>query len=249
MRHIGRHRVHLESTDSTNTRAAEYASDPANAGLVVTADLQGQGRGQYGRVWQSPPGANVLLSALVFPPKDLRRPAILTGFAAVAVAETVRDFTGLEATIKWPNDVLVEGKKICGILIEGGVRSSSAGPYFVIGIGLNVNLSAADVAAMVLPDATSLLLAVGRPLDVPEVTQALIKRLDEGYGRLFDGDRATLELAWINRLDLLGRTVAIELMDGHAVEGCLTELSFDELILDRTTQFKPQEVRHLRSIA
>ena len=105
---------------------------------------------------------------------ELRRPAILTAFAAVVVVEVVFRTTGETATIKWPNDVLVRGKKVCGILSEAGVRSAEHGPHFVVGIGLNVNLSADDFARMELPDATSLSILAGRPLDVPGVTRSLI---------------------------------------------------------------------------
>ena len=102
-------------------RVAEFAHDPACGGIVVTADLQSCGRGQHGRVWESPPGVNVLLSTLLFPPPELRRPALLTAFAAVSVTETILEVTGQHSTIKWPNDVLLSGKKVCGILIECGV--------------------------------------------------------------------------------------------------------------------------------
>src|SRR5215213_7447112 len=173
-RHIGRRHIHLDATDSTNTRAAELAHDPACAGTVITAGLQAQGRGQHGRVWQSPPGTNVLLSALLFPPPELRRPAVLTAWAAVVVGETVLQVTGQQTAIKWPNDVLLCGKKVCGVLIECGVAPPRGGaandPYFVVGIGLNVNQSAGDFARMDLPDATSLSLAVGQRLDVKGIT-------------------------------------------------------------------------------
>src|SRR6476661_11245591 len=102
LRHIGRRLIHLDATDSTNSRAAELAHDSAHAGTVVTADLQTRGRGQHGRVWESPPGANVLLSALLFPPPALRRPVVLTAWAAVVVSETVLQVTGQQTTIKWP---------------------------------------------------------------------------------------------------------------------------------------------------
>src|SRR5215213_3318554 len=128
LRHIGRRHIHLDATDSTNTRAAE----PAHAGTVVSADLQTRGRGQHGRVWESPPGVNVLLSALLFPPPALRRPVVLTAFAAVVVGETVLQVTGKQSRIKWPNDVLLGGKKVCGILIEGGVAAADRDPHFVV---------------------------------------------------------------------------------------------------------------------
>src|SRR6478672_6804915 len=109
LRHIGRRRIHLDATDSTNSRAAELAPDSTHAGTVVTADHQLQGRGQYGRIWESSPGANVLLSALLFPPAELRRPAVLTAFAAVAVVETILRAASRQSSIKWPNDVLIDG--------------------------------------------------------------------------------------------------------------------------------------------
>src|SRR5439155_7970824 len=117
--------------------ALALADDVSNDGLILLAQEQKSGRGQQGRTWIAPPGSSVLLSVLVFPPAWLRRPAMLTAWAAVSVCETVREVAGLEATIKWPNDVLVLGRKVCGILIEQ--RSSAAGtpPATVAGIGLN----------------------------------------------------------------------------------------------------------------
>src|SRR3954468_8806977 len=165
-RHVGRRLIHFEATDSTNSRAAELAHDPGHAGTVVTTDLQTRGRGQHGRDWESPPGVNVLLSGLLFPPPVLRRPVVLTAFAAVVVGETILQVTGKQTRIKWPNDVLLGGKKVCGILIEGGQTAADRDPHFVVGIGLNVNQSADDFARMDLPDATSLSVAVGRRLEV-----------------------------------------------------------------------------------
>jgi BirA family biotin operon repressor/biotin-[acetyl-CoA-carboxylase] ligase len=254
-RHIGRRHIHLDVTDSTNTRAAELAHDPAYAGTVITADLQAQGRGQHGRPWQSPAGANVLLSALLFPPPQLRRPAVLTAWAAVVVGETILQATGHQATIKWPNDVLLREKKVCGILIECGVtpapgRPDPDGPYFVVGIGLNVNQSAQDFTRMDLPDATSLSLAVGRPLDVKGITQLLIRNLDAEYDRLLAGGLADLESCWAWRLGLTGRPVTAELMDGTEVRGRLVGLGFGGVQLqlaDGTVrQFQPEEIRHVR---
>jgi BirA family biotin operon repressor/biotin-[acetyl-CoA-carboxylase] ligase len=255
IRHIGRRHIHLDVTDSTNSRAAELAHDPAYAGTVITADLQAQGRGQHGRVWQSPPGANVLLSALLFPPPQLRRPAVLTAWAAVAVAETVLQVIGQQATIKWPNDVLLHGKKVCGILIECGVvptagEGRATDPYFVVGIGLNVNQSAADFARMELADATSLSVAVGRRLDVKGITQLLIRNLDAAYGRLLTEGLTELEECWAWRLGLAGRPVTAELMDATEVRGRLSQLGFGgvqlELADGTVRRLQPEEVRHLR---
>src|SRR5262245_1906379 len=111
---IGRRLLFLEQVESTNTVAAAHANDAANDGLVVVANEQTAGRGRHGRPWLSRPGEGLLLSVLLFPPEHLRRPVLLTALAAVAVCETIDAAAGLQPTIKWPNDVLIRGRKVCG---------------------------------------------------------------------------------------------------------------------------------------
>lgn len=244
--HLGRQHVHYPETDSTNNRAAELAVDPTNAGTVITAGRQTRGRGQYGRVWQSNPDTNVLMSILLFPPAELRHPAILTAFAAVVVTETVLTITGETTTIKWPNDVLYRGKKLCGILIESGVyqHRQESPQHFIIGIGLNVNQTAEDFAAQDLPTACSLGMIVGQRLNIESITQALIDRLDEEYGRLLLGEITALEETWKYRMALQGCQVIVERMDGHQLEGRLLDAGFEYVILDHT-RLKSVEVRHI----
>ena len=133
-RRLGQRVLVFESLESTNNQAARLAQTPDSEGLVVLAREQTAGRGQQGRRWLCPAGMGVLLSVVFSPPLALRRPALLTAWAAVAVSETIRETTGRQAQIKWPNDVLLEGHKVCGILIEQGQAT-------VAGIGLNVNQS------------------------------------------------------------------------------------------------------------
>ncbi|HEX3151948.1 MAG TPA: biotin--[acetyl-CoA-carboxylase] ligase [Gemmataceae bacterium] len=249
-RHIGRRHIHLDATDSTNSRAAELAHDPANAGTVITADIQTRGRGQHGRIWESPTGVNVLLSTLLFPPPVLRRPVVLTAFAATVVADTIFQVTGRQSRIKWPNDVLIDGKKVCGILIEGGVAAPNAEPYFVVGIGLNINQSPDDFAKLGLTQATSLSMAAGRRFDLKEIASILIDNLDTEYERLSSGETSSLEARWLDRLGLTGRDVTIELMDATEVRGQLTSLSFAGLSVASAAgtvrKFAPEMVRHVR---
>ena len=123
-RQIGRRVQVYKRMESTNTQAALFADDPSNHGLVIMAEEQTSGRGQQGRSWQAPAGKAVLMSVVVFPPPPLRRPALLTAWAAVSVCESIRQATGFQAKIKWPNDVLIRGRKVCGILIESKVQAS-----------------------------------------------------------------------------------------------------------------------------
>src|SRR5690606_22692424 len=134
--YLGRTVQVFDSIDSTNTRALALADDRSLDGLVVLSRHQEAGRGQYGRTWLAPPESSVLLSVLLFPPPTLRRPALLTVWAAVAVGELVLELTGEQIRIKWPNDVFLKGRKICGILIEQRQQGESLAT--VVGIGLNV---------------------------------------------------------------------------------------------------------------
>src|SRR5438270_2430199 len=143
---LGRRVLVFDCVDSTNTEAAALAEDLANDGVVVLAEEQTAGRGQHGRTWYCQRGVGVLLSVLLFPPAALRRPVILAAWAANAVCETIHQTIGLQATIKWPNDVLIRDRKVCGILIEQGRGT-------VVGIGLNLNQTAESFTAAKLPEA------------------------------------------------------------------------------------------------
>jgi BirA family biotin operon repressor/biotin-[acetyl-CoA-carboxylase] ligase len=215
----------FEEVDSTNTLALHYAQDPAHAGLAILARAQTAGRGQRGRSWWCPPGAGVLLSIVLFPPPALRRPVLLTAWAGVSVCELLRELAGVSATLKWPNDVLVQQRKVCGILIEQarGV---------VVGLGLNLNQSAADFAQAGLPEAGSLALFTGRSFDLATTAQALLRRLDQEYVRLEAGACAALETRWRQYLNLEGRPVALQGSAGpHG--GRLRQLTFETLILEQ----------------
>jgi BirA family biotin operon repressor/biotin-[acetyl-CoA-carboxylase] ligase len=224
-RHIGRRVLLFDSLPSTNDHAARLAGDTANDGLAVLAEVQTAGRGQHGRTWTAAPRSSVLLSVLLFPPEHLCRPAILTAWAAVAVCRTIQRTVGLQARIKWPNDVQLHGKKVCGILIEQGRGT-------VLGIGLNVQQTAEDFAAAHLPQATSLAQVSQNPLDTMGVARELLIQLDLDFAALTDGDFATLEACWKRHLDLLGHPVAADCHDG-VVRGRLRELTFTGLEIER----------------
>ncbi len=240
---IGRSIQRFALLDSTNTVAASHAADPANHGLVIIADAQTAGRGQHQRVWQAPSSSSVLMSILLFPPPELRRPALLTAWAAVSVCETIRQTIEVFATIKWPNDVLIQGKKACGILCEGGAH------HIVAGIGLNVRQAAADFEKMGLPDATSLAAVSGVAIDLDGVIGRMIQNLDTGYSCLINGETSSLETAWRQGIGLVGQRVRVEMMDGGELLGELCEMGFDGIVLrqdDKLTALRPEAIRHLR---
>jgi BirA family biotin operon repressor/biotin-[acetyl-CoA-carboxylase] ligase len=243
-KHIGKQVRIFDCVESTNTRALALDIDPAHDGTVIVAQRQTAGRGQYGRVWDCPADSGILMSVLLFPPAAIRRPALMTALAAVVVAETIRETTELDAGIKWPNDLLMRGKKVCGILIEQGRG-------VVIGIGLNLNQSEDDFREMGLPDATSLSIQCGQMIDARHVLRRLIVNLDTEYDRLLAGRITNLESCWRWRLGLVDRRVTIEKMDGATVKGVLRELGFQGVHLSMDVgehlQIAPEMIRHIHA--
>jgi BirA family biotin operon repressor/biotin-[acetyl-CoA-carboxylase] ligase len=191
---IGTPHVHHRVVDSTNERAKELAAAGAPHGTLVTADEQTAGRGRQGRSWLAEAGAAVLMSVVLRPP-----PEALPLAAAVAVAEAVP----VEAAIKWPNDVLVEGRKLAGILVEGRPQEGWA----VLGIGLNVSAPAGGFPEELREIAASLNGALSRH----EVLAALLERLE---ARLASPLPEVLA-EWRRRDALLGQRVGWD--GGHGV--------------------------------
>ena len=195
---IGTPRVHHRVADSTNERAKDLARAAAPHGTLVTASEQTAGRGRQGRTWLARPGSAVLMSVVLRDP-----PESLPLAAAVAVAEAVP----ADCLIKWPNDVLLDGRKLAGILVEGRPQEGWA----VLGIGLNVSTPAADFPAELRDIATSLAAALGEAPDTEEVLAALLARLDTRLASPLD---EVLE-EWRRRDALLGSEIHWNGGDGH----------------------------------
>ncbi len=129
---------HFDSIDSTNTYAKQVATEDAAEGMLIIAEEQLTGRGRLGRQWSSPKGTGVWMSLILRPDIDPREASKITQIGAAAMAEAIEDITGLPAGIKWPNDIIVSGKKVCGILTEMSAELNTIN-YVVVGIGVNVN--------------------------------------------------------------------------------------------------------------
>ena len=170
----------FRSLSSTMDTARRMAEGGAPEGAVVLAERQTQGRGRFERPWVSTPGQNLSLSIILRPPLDRMRS--LNMAASVALVEAIHATTGLIATVKWPNDVRVNGKKVAGLLIEARAPSDDVERcgYAILGVGLNVNH---DPTPSLTPpaEATSLALALGRPVDRLRVLQAFLRSLDALY--------------------------------------------------------------------
>jgi len=242
---IGQRVVVYDSLESTNSTASALATSlESTDGVAIIARNQTAGRGQYGRLWLSQPGSSLLLSVILQPPAEIRRPVVLTALAAVAVAEAIYVLTGEQARVKWPNDLLVHGRKVCGLLIEQHAGS------VVLGVGLNLNQSAKEFAASGLPGATSLAIMTGRACSLRRAAEAVLLRLDAEYARLLAGEIIALEADWKWRIGMLGKQVSIERMDGTTIAGRLFEMGFDGLELEIPDGLfrvvLPETIRHIR---
>jgi len=176
---IGNEVLVLEETTSTNDFVARLAAEHAE-GLVVIAEQQTAGRGQYGRRWESAPGTGLWLSILLRPSIDVSESGRLTDLLARAVSEIITAEVDLPAAIKPPNDVYVAGRKVAGVLVE--MRVEASGSYCAIaGLGINVNHSAADFPVELRETATSLAIAANHSIDRQQFAIALLRELDSRY--------------------------------------------------------------------
>jgi BirA family transcriptional regulator, biotin operon repressor / biotin---[acetyl-CoA-carboxylase] ligase len=168
----------LEEADSTNSILAAWNAQGAPHGAAVFADRQTAGRGRLQRSWFSPPGLNIYTSILLREHGD-EGVQKLVYLAGVAVAETVIRLSGISPFLKWPNDVLAAGRKLCGILCER--HEGKNGPAVILGIGLNVNAGETDFPADLRPIATSMKIESGRSYDRVEVLAELYKEIERFY--------------------------------------------------------------------
>jgi BirA family biotin operon repressor/biotin-[acetyl-CoA-carboxylase] ligase len=234
----------VASTGSTNADLAAAARAGAASGAVLVSDHQSAGRGRFARVWEAPPGASVAISVLVRPPAGVpaRRWLWLPLLAGLAVADGVRTACGIAAELKWPNDVLVDGRKLCGILSER--VDAGPAPAAVIGMGINTTLAEADLP---VPTATSLALA-GAEVDPTSVVEAVVGSLGEWYTRWLAGDDLRAEYA--ARCSSVGRLVRVQLTASEFVEGEATGVDDDGRLLvtvaGHPRAFSAGDVVHLR---
>jgi len=222
---FGRRLQVLDAVPSTQDVVRELAEAGAPEGTLVLAEQQTRGRGRMGRAWVSPPGKGVWMSLLLRPRVPLPLAPQLTMLAAVALCRGLGRIAPLPIGIKWPNDLLVEGRKISGILLESAAEDERL-KHVVVGIGISVNLEAEDFPPEVRAKAVSLRMALGRPLDRTDVVAAVMEEFETLY-ELYDGQGfGPIRSLWEARSATLHRRVRLETPQG-TVEG--TAEALDEL--------------------
>jgi BirA family biotin operon repressor/biotin-[acetyl-CoA-carboxylase] ligase len=219
---VGRSLHYWEALPSTMDEAWRLARAGAPDGTVVLADEQTAGRGRLKRSWWSPAGSSLLLSVLLRPAWPARHAQRLTMVCSLAVCEAIAAAVGVQAEVKWPNDVLIDGHKVCGILTELDVRPGSVGAQLetaVVGIGINVNLDFEGAPPLMAP-ATSLMLAAGRRVSRLDLLVALLSGIEQRYLATREG--RSFHREWAEQMATLGREVqvrgATETWQGVAVD-------------------------------
>ena len=201
---VGQRVVYYPSLTSTMDVARRETEQGAAEGTVVIADEQTAGKGRLKRIWLSPRG-NIALSIILYP-SLVYLPSLIM-LASLAVVHSIEAVTGLKSVIKWPNDVLINGRKVCGILVESEVKGGRV-DYALIGIGVNVNLRLSDFPETA-PMATSLSDELGREVSCIDVTRRLLVEVERLYLVLPSGESIYEE--WRDRLVTLGRRVRVSL--------------------------------------
>lgn len=225
----------FDAIDSTNDHAHKLAKEGAKEGTVVLSESQSKGKGRLGRTWFSPSGTNIYLSVILRPQMPTSQITLLTFAAAIAVAKAIRDVTGLDADIKWPNDILIKGKKVAGILSEmktdknpplppftkGGVGGLSV-KFSIIGIGINVNLDKKDIPLELIDKATSIKIESNSAIDRKNLICRVLENLEKWYN-LFERNEANdIIKEWKSLAITIGRDVKVQsgnsFVEGRAVD-------------------------------
>lgn len=226
---LGAKIIHHESVGSTNDEARALAAAGAPEGTVVVAEEQTGGKGRLGRRWESPRGTGVWLSVILRPPLPPAEVSPLTLMAAVAVAEAIERATGLRPGIKWPNDVLVNGRKVCGILTELSAEVERIN-HVILGIGINVNLASADLPEEVRGSASSLAAEAGAPVSRARLAGELLSRLDYWYRVFLRQGFDPAREVWKRYSITLGRPVTASSRT-QRIEGIAVDVEGDGALL------------------
>lgn len=229
---IGRDIQVFEETTSTNDVMEKLARDGVKEGAVVFAESQTKGRGRLGRKWISPERKGLWFSVLLRPDLRPQEATQLTVASATALRRAIEAETGLQPKIKWPNDILIEGKKVAGILTELSAELDRV-KHIILGIGVDVNLDAGELPADLRKTATSLKIEAGEMISRAELAVAILHALDEDYARIGAGKFAVLADEWEAHCGTIGKNVTV-LIGDRKIRGRAESLDDDGALLVRT---------------
>ena len=223
-RRVGRPVLHYDRVPSTMPLASELAAAGAEDGTTILAEEQTAGRGRRGRAWVAPRGSAILCSIVFRPPLAPDGLFALAASVGLGICAGIERATSLRPLVKWPNDLLLGGRKLAGLLVTSRLAGGSL-DHAVAGFGLNVNLRPEEVPAGGLA-ATSLAAELGRPVDRLALLAAVLEGIDAAYDLLWRGELDRLHAAWRARLAGRGETIRVE-TEGGTVEGIFEDVDAD----------------------
>jgi BirA family biotin operon repressor/biotin-[acetyl-CoA-carboxylase] ligase len=241
---VGRELCCFDEIDSTNTYAKGLAASGGRDGTVIVSNSQTAGRGRMDRSFQSPRDKGIYLSVLLRPELPPERLVPVTAMAGVAVCEAVERVCGVRPRLKWPNDPVLNGRKLCGILTELSLEAETGRlQSLVLGIGVNVLQTAEDFSPEVRETATSLAQELGHPVSRPALAAAEIEALDRLYAALRSGDLAPYLAACRRDCVNLGKTVQLIAPDGSRETAEAVDIASDFGLVVRTADGTEKTVR------
>jgi BirA family biotin operon repressor/biotin-[acetyl-CoA-carboxylase] ligase len=229
---IGRDIQVFEETTSTNDVIEKLARDGVKEGVVVFAESQTKGRGRLGRKWMSPTHKGLWFSILLRPELSPQETTQLTVASATALRRAIKNVTGILAEIKWPNDLLIGGKKVVGILTEMSAEVDRV-RHVILGIGVDVNQDAAEFPPELRKIATSLKIAAGGEISRAELAVEILRELDLDYARICAGKFPAVADEWEAGCATIGKNVSVQ-MGARQIRGRAESLDDDGALLVRT---------------
>ncbi|MBI3111589.1 MAG: biotin--[acetyl-CoA-carboxylase] ligase [Ignavibacteriales bacterium] len=228
---VGKKMFVFESIDSTSTCAKALGDAGTEEGAVVVAEHQSQGRGRHGRTWEAEPEKNLLFSILLRPSLEKDSAGLLSFYASVAIARAIESTTGIPVECKWPNDLLINGRKCSGILLENSYQQNVLS-YSVVGAGVNVN-------QIEFPSAfgnrvTSLALECGNEYDRKQILQKILGELDLLYLSVMREDFSRILDEWLRRCRMFGHDVTVR-HHNREVRGTAVRLNEDGGLVIQTS--------------
>lgn len=236
---IGQEIHYYTATTSTNALAKELASRGAKEGTLFIAEEQTEGRGRMGRDWLSPAGKNILISLILRPYLSPIQISYITMITSLSVAKTIRSLTPLEAGIKWPNDIMIRGRKVGGILTEFSAEQDQV-IYVVVGIGVNVNFDP-TIYPEIADTATSIYLELGQQFPRLKFLLVLLQELEKGYKELQAGRGSFILKEWRDSLMMLNKEVRI-ISGKETIEGMAEDVDEQGALILRLASGQPIKV-------
>ncbi len=228
--------AYFKTIDSTNIKAKSLAEEGAPEGTLVIAEQQTKGRGRKGRDWLSPEGDGIYATLVLRPAMSPGRAPGITLMTAVALAEALISLLQIEITIKWPNDILVKGKKLAGILTEI-TSEMDAVNYIVVGLGLNVNTPAENFSEEIRKTATSIYIETGKPFSRAGLVQAYFQQFEKYYGMYKRNDIAPIMHRWKQLSGFIGQKIMVDEI-GHKHIGKVADIADNGVLILRDDQGK-----------